>query len=262
MALSPEVYTHLHPQVLKGKIRYYENSDYGSVSPPVGKHKLDKHKSLLLKDDYKCQKNFIATKMDIRENTTKRENKMKDEKDHRLNNKLSQSTTSLASFDSGVDTMSSAGSIETKNLEIRIQDLTNEIDQMKTDFQHQKRDLEHQINMHQKRADDNETKLKKLQNELEYSEQRCCKLNEKLESLETANENLAFQSKDFENRMIAQVGFQNKYFIQMSTHEWFEIHNSGLKTKIRLQKLKVLKMNYEKLIQKIRFRKLLLKFSL
>ena len=28
MALSPEVYTHLHPQVLKGKIRFYENSDY------------------------------------------------------------------------------------------------------------------------------------------------------------------------------------------------------------------------------------------
>ena len=92
----------------------------------------------------------------------------------------------------------------------RVHDLTNQIEQMKTDFQHQKRDLIHQVEMEQGRADDNEEKLKKLQNELESSEQRCFNLNQKLGSFERANENLVSQNKEFENRMITQGGFQSR----------------------------------------------------
>ena len=92
----------------------------------------------------------------------------------------------------------------------RVHDLTNQIEQIKNDFQHQKRDLIHQVEMEQGRADDNEEKLKKLQNELESSEQRCFNLNQKLGSFERANENLVSQNKEFENRMITQGGFQNK----------------------------------------------------
>lgn len=90
----------------------------------------------------------------------------------------------------------------------RVHDLTNQIEQLKTDFQHQKRDIVHQVEMEQGRADDNEEKLKKLQNELESSEQRCFNLNQKLGSFERANENLVAQNKEFENRMITQSGFQ------------------------------------------------------
>ena len=108
----------------------------------------------------------------------------------------------------------------------RVHDLTNQIEQMKTDFQHQKRDLVHQVEMHQGRADDNEEKLKKLQNELESSEQRCFNLNQKLGSFERANENLAAQNKEFENRMITQVGFQKNpasyWSIPMSDSSPFE----------------------------------------
>ena len=92
----------------------------------------------------------------------------------------------------------------------RVHDLTNQIEELKTDFQHQKRDLIHQVEMEQGRADDNEEKLKKIQNELESSEQRCFNLNQKLGSFERANENLVSQNKEFENRMITQERFQNK----------------------------------------------------